>query len=118
MPTPVVCAPGLLLTILLAGPVPAGRGGEKPTQVGQLAVVPPFPTHTFRRALCVDALIQLDTTRRPASADTTRRLALVPDTTPVPADEEKPTRKTTLLTVLAIAVLTVSTLLLYNVRSR
>ncbi|MBO0359718.1 hypothetical protein J0X19_17285 [Hymenobacter sp. BT186] len=74
--------------------------------------------HTVRAVASVASVELPDTTRRPVPPDTTQRPALVPDTTPVEEAEAKPTRKTTLLTVLAIAVLTVSTLLLYNVRSR
>ncbi|WP_277229832.1 hypothetical protein [Hymenobacter sp. YC55] len=43
---------------------------------------------------------------------------MAPNTATVSVDEGKTTRKTTLLTALAIAALTISTLLLYNVRSR
>ncbi|HEX8427428.1 hypothetical protein [Hymenobacter sp.] len=74
--------------------------------------------HTLQVVSHVATHVSPDTTRRPAAADTTRRPALVPDTAAVSDDEDKPTRKTTLLTVLAIALLTISTLLLYNVRSR
>lgn len=111
MSTPVVFALGILLA-LRAVPGWAGRGG------GAAVVLLPSALHTVRVGAGVAALALPDTTRRTAPPNTTQRPALVPDTTPVPETEVKPTRKTTLLTVLAIAVLTVSTLLLYNVRSR
>lgn len=121
MSLPVACVLGSVLVWLLAVPVRASRVGE----VFSFANAPAAPdttdggtaSYTLEVPSHVAAYMP-DTTRRAASADTTRRPALVPDTTVVSDDEDKPTRKTTLLTVLAIAVLTVSTLLLYNVRSR
>lgn len=119
MPTPVICALGLLLTGMPAVPTRAGRVGEASTQQLLPAAVPLQPgRHTVSGAAGVAAPVLPDTTRRAVPPDTTQRRALVPDITPVPAADDKPTRKTTLLIVLAIAVLTVSTLLLYNVRSR
>jgi|GEM_PF-4486344 len=49
---------------------------------------------------------------------TATRVFAQPDTTEVPTEDDKPTRKTVLFTVLVMTVLTISTLLLYNVRSR
>jgi hypothetical protein len=103
MPAPVVFALGIALAL-------GAQGGTEGRQL--------VARHTFSGAAGVAFPIPPDTTRRTAPPDTMRRVALVPDTTAVPADEAKPTRKTTLLTLLAIGVLTVSTLLLYNVRSR
>ncbi|UOG74982.1 hypothetical protein MTX78_23060 [Hymenobacter tibetensis] len=99
---------------LLALPLHAGGVGEgHPSDAGATATAAYTRQHTH-----VVVSIAPDTTRKSLSADTTRRPALVPDTTTVPADEDHPTRKTTVWTVLAIAALTISTLLLYNVRSR
>ncbi|PJJ48334.1 hypothetical protein CLV45_4036 [Hymenobacter chitinivorans DSM 11115] len=92
----------LVLTWLVAGPgAAAGRGGEG------LSTLPPaasvarhftLPPDTARRAL------------RPDSVTTAPVLLL-------PADD-KPTRSVSLRILGAIAFLTVTTLLLYNVRSR
>ncbi|WP_167857002.1 hypothetical protein [Hymenobacter aquaticus] len=55
-----------------------------------------------------------DTSRKPLVPD-----SVVADAGPVvPAEDEKPTRKTSIRIVVAIAFLTALTLLLYNVRSR
>ncbi|UOQ66292.1 hypothetical protein [Hymenobacter volaticus] len=120
MSLPVACVLGSVLVWLLAVPVRAGRVGD----VFSFANAPAAHTtdggntsHTLAVTSHVAAYMP-DTTRRSVSLDTTRRPVPVPDTTTVSDDEDKPTRKTTLLTVLAIAVLTISTLLLYNVRSR
>lgn len=100
---------------LLAVPICVGGVGEGHLPDGNRIAT---AVHTLPGATHVAASMAPDTTRRLALTDTTRRPALVPDTTTVPVDEDQPTRKTTLWTVLAIAALTISTLLLYNVRSR
>ena len=121
MSLPVVCVLGSVLLWLLAAPARAGRVGEAFSFANRLvahqAEDVDTTSHTLEVTLHVASYTLPDTTRRVVSTDTTRRPALVPDTTTVP-DDDKPARKTTLLTVLAIAVLTISTLLLYNVRSR
>ncbi|WP_375437896.1 hypothetical protein [uncultured Hymenobacter sp.] len=116
MSLPVVCVLGSLLVVWLAVPVRADRVGETLSLVNTAGAAGPAP-YTLPVVSHVAISLLPDTTR-PASPDTTRRPALVPDTTTVSDDEDKPTRKTTLLTVLVITVLTISTLLLYNVRSR
>jgi len=109
--------------MLAAGPLPSDqpdRGGEVPTPIatepGEGARTGSRASHTKPAATRVFA--QPDTSRRPTPDTLAPRLALVPDTTAVPAEDDQPTRKTVLFTVLAMTVLTISTLLLYNVRSR
>ena len=106
----------LALSALLAAPGPATAGPA-----------PRAPVRSWPRAASAGpgravAGLPPATSRRPAAADTTRRPALVPDPATGPAaaddDSDKPTRKATLLTLLAVALLTFLTLLLYNVRSR
>ena len=122
MSLPVVCVLSSVLVWLLAVPTRAGRVGEDFSFANRFVTHEAndvkTASHTLEVTSHVASYTLPDTTRRVVSTDTTRRPALVPDTTTVPDDEDKPTRKTTLLTVLAIAVLTISTLLLYNVRSR
>jgi hypothetical protein len=93
MSTPVVCALGILLALWAV----SGRTG------GASVVLLTLASHTVQLGAGV-ATLGLPTI--------TRYSALVPNT------EGKPPRKTTSLTVPVSAVLTVSTLLLYNVRSR
>lgn len=101
--------PAWMLGVLLAAglPAPARAAGG----VGERLM------HTRAAISGVAAYVPPDTSRRAVPDTLAPRPALVPDTTPV-ADDDKPTRKTALFTALAIAVLTISTLLLYNVRSR
>lgn len=74
--------------------------------------------HTAPGELRVEAPRLWPDTSRAVVADTTKQPGLTPDASSPAADDDKPTRKTALFTALAIAVLTVTTLLLYNVRSR
>ena len=118
MPTPAAWILGMLLAVGLRVPVRAAGVGEEanrwsaaPTASANGAV------HTPAVISGVATYLLPDTSRRATPDTLAQRPALVPDTTPV-VDEDKPTRKTALFTALAIAVLTISTLLLYNVRSR
>lgn len=115
MTAPRACLLGVLLAAGLPAVARAGGGGEGPApdRAASCGLL-----HTQRAILGVAAYVPPDTSRRTAGPDTVvQRPALIPDTTPV-VDEDKPTRKTALFTALAIAALTISTLLLYNVRSR
>lgn len=119
MRTPAALVLGLLLA---AGPTPGqgGRGGERLPRWLSATKLRPLPAHTARPQSGVMAATHLpDTTRRPLADTLRQRPALVPDPpTSVTDDDDKPTRKTALFAALALAVITVSTLLLYNVRSR
>ncbi|MCB2380123.1 hypothetical protein LGH70_21185 [Hymenobacter sp. BT635] len=81
----------------------AGRAGEGLATSGPTVSVsaprPLLPPDTSRKALRPDSVV-----------------ADMPAV--VLAEDEKPTRKTSIRIVFAIALLTVTTLLLYNVRSR
>lgn len=118
MRTPAALVLGLLLA---AGPTP-GRGGRVGEELPRWLPAPrlrPQSAHTAWRQSGVRTATHLPDTSRRVLADTLRqRPALVPDAAPVEADDDKPTRKTALFAALALAVLTISTLLLYNVRSR
>ncbi|MBC6700044.1 hypothetical protein [Hymenobacter sp. BT190] len=118
MRTPAALVLGLLLA---AGPLP-GRGGRVgeglPRWLSTTGPLP-LPAHTARPPSGVMAATHLpDTSRRPPADTLRQRPALVPDPPSSVTDDDKPTRKTALFAALALAVLTVSTLLLYNVRSR
>ncbi|TGE26638.1 hypothetical protein [Hymenobacter metallicola] len=83
----------------------AGRAGEGPSILSSTASVttplrPGFQPDTSRKALQPDSVVATATPVLPA------------------AEDDKPTRKTSIRIVAAIALLTVITLLLYNVRSR
>lgn len=119
MRTPAALVLGLLVA---AGPLPGrgGRVGERLTRwISATEPLPP-PAHTVRPPSGVMAATHLPDTSRRLPADTLRqRPTLVPDPpTSVTDDDDKPTRKTALFAALALAVITISTLLLYNVRSR
>jgi hypothetical protein len=92
---------------MLPGPASRGAGvGERPVPIVGAAYQLPGP-----------AVLRPDTAKRPALVPDTVRVqpaaaALTPD------PDEKLTRKSGLAIVGAIAVLTLTTLLLYNVRSR
>lgn len=110
MGAPVACTLSVWLA-LSAAPARASGVGE------QLFVA---AAHTPAAPGSVEARRWLapDTSRTAVVADTARRPAPpVSDASAAP-DADRPTRKTVLLTALAIAALTVTTLLLYNVRSR
>ncbi|MBD2713481.1 hypothetical protein KBK19_00365 [Microvirga sp. STR05] len=119
MPTPATWILGILLAAELRIPAPtAGTGEEGSSWRVMPATSANGTVHTPAVISGVATYLLPDTSRRAAAPDTlAQRPALVPDTTPV-VDEDKPTRRTALFTALAIAVLTISTLLLYNVRSR
>jgi len=113
-----VATPALPLVLLLLGMLPAaaagGRGGAAPlgAPAARLEAGQPGAYQPGR-----SAVLYPDTARKPATAADTARVqpaavALVPD------EDEKVTRKSALYIVAAIAVLTLTTLLLYNVRSR
>jgi hypothetical protein len=129
-----MCAPAALVLgmLLTAGPLramPGGRAGEGlagwpsasfttvPTGAAPVRPV----AYTLPAVASVSGANSPDTSRRrAASLPDTLRPVLAPDAPPAEATaaEEKPTRKTALFTALAIVLLTISTLLLYNVRSR
>ncbi|AII51968.1 hypothetical protein N008_08255 [Hymenobacter sp. APR13] len=119
MRTPAALVLGLLLA---AGPLSgrSGRVGEGLPRWQSASAPQPLPAHTARpRSGVRVASYTPDTTRRPLADTLQQRPALVPDPpTPAAEDDDKPTRKTALFAALALAVLTISTLLLYNVRSR
>lgn len=99
-----------MVLALGCGAARAGGVGEKALFVAA--------RHTAPTGLRVEAPRLQPDTSRAVAADTTKQPAPTPDVAPPAADDDKPTRKTALFTALAIAVLTVTTLLLYNVRSR
>ncbi len=99
------CLLPLSCALLLAGPPAAGRSGEAKLE----------PAPAARPALRL--VILPDTTRprsvvRPDSTQARPVAGLIPD------EDDKPTRKSAIRIVGAIALLTITTLLLYNVRSR
>ena len=116
MSLPVACVLGSVLVWLLAVPVRAGRVGAAFSFANMPAALDTTGLGTTSHTLDATshvAAYMLDINRRLVSTDTTRQPAFVLDTTAVLGDEDKSTCKTTLLTVL-----TISTLLHYNVRSR
>ena len=116
-----MAAPALPWTFLLLGILP-GAGGR----VGEGL----FARSSAGSPNSVVSLARVDACQRPPAAvlvpDTARKPALRPDTVQtrpaavalVPDQEEKLTRRSALYTMGAIAALTLTTLLLYNVRSR
>lgn len=105
---------GLALTVGLARPQPGVGEGLSSVSAPPASGTTAY-TQSGRLFVAELRAYPPDTSRRALAADTVR--ALVPDAVTEPT-EAPPTRKTTLFTALAIAVLTISTLLLYNVRSR
>ena len=108
-----MAAPALLWLLLSVGTMPgaAGRGGAGPATAGS-----PQAYQQLRRVV-----LPPDTAKaRPAAPDSTKAappapVGLTPD---AEAEEDKLTRKSAIFIGAAMALLTLTTLLLYNVRSR
>ncbi|SHI46032.1 hypothetical protein SAMN02745146_0942 [Hymenobacter daecheongensis DSM 21074] len=118
----------LLLPALLSAPKAGGGGGEKLLAGPRRAAVEAPRLEAGRRAGTYQAGgpgVSAPDTAKPRSArpDTARvqpaAVPLVPDAAPAEAEaDEKLTRRSALTIVASVAVLTLTTLLLYNVRSR
>lgn len=102
---------GLLLLVvgglLGAATAEAGRAGEGPSYLQSAASV--LPPHRLT------LVAWPDTSRKVLRPDS---VVVAPVAVLQPDEDDKLTRKTSLRIVVAIALLTVTTLLLYNVRSR